>query len=114
MNCVKPPSRQLYVENHRAYEVMLGCQQSVQGNSGIIIGASIWLAIAADHFEKLLAIAADHFEKWLAIAADHFEKWLAIWQIHTKTGQWPAVIFSSVGGPSQYMLPPESASTAPN
>ena len=30
---------------------MLGCQQSVQGNSGIIIGGSIlWLAIAADYF----------------------------------------------------------------
>ena len=55
MNCdhcqVKPPSRQLYVENHRAHEVMLGCQ----GNSGIIIGASIWLAIAADHFGKWYA-----------------------------------------------------------
>ena len=38
---VKPPSRQLYVENHRAHEVMLGCQQSIQGNSSIIIGASI-------------------------------------------------------------------------
>ena len=46
----------LYVENHRAHEVMLGCQQSVQGNSGIIIGASIWLAIAADHIGKWLAI----------------------------------------------------------
>ena len=31
---------QLYVKKHRAHEVMLGYQQSVQGNSGIIIGAS--------------------------------------------------------------------------
>ena len=38
---MKPPSRQLYVENHRAHQGMLGCQQNVQGNSGIIIGASI-------------------------------------------------------------------------
>ena len=58
--------------NHRAHEVMLGCQLSVQGNSGII-GASIWLAIAANHFGK----------------------WLAVWQICTENGQWPAVIFSS-------------------
>ena len=35
----------VYVESHRAHEVMLGCQQSIQGNSGIIIGASIWLAM---------------------------------------------------------------------
>ena len=52
---------------------MLGCQQSLQGNSGIIIGASIWLAIVADHFGK----------------------WLAIWQICMENGQWPAVFFSS-------------------
>ena len=65
------------MENHRSHEVMLGCQQSVQGNSGIIIGASIWLAIAADHFGK----------------------WLAIWQICTENGQWPAVIFNFVIDP---------------
>ena len=71
---VKPPSKQLYVENRRAHEVILGCQQSVQGNSGIIIGASIWLAIAADHFGK----------------------WLAIWQVCTENGQCQlAVIFRS-------------------
>ena len=46
---VRPPSRQLYVENHRAHEVML------HGNSGTIIGASIWLAIAADHLVGHLA-----------------------------------------------------------
>ena len=68
---MKPPSRQLYVENHRAHEVMLGCQQSIQGNSGII-GASIWLAIAANNFGK----------------------WSAIWQ----NDQWPAVTFSSGTG----------------
>ena len=66
MNCcvcdhqVKPPSRQLYVENHRAHE---GMSAKRQGSSGIIIGASIWLAIATNHF-------------W---------KWLAIWQICTET-----------------------------
>ena len=49
---------------------MLGCQQSAQGNSGIIIGASIWLAIAADHFGP--------FGKYA-----------------TENGQWPAVIFNS-------------------
>ena len=47
---LKTPSRQLCVDNHRA---RVGCQQSVQGNSGVIIGASIWLAIAADHFGHL-------------------------------------------------------------
>ena len=45
---------------------------SAQGiNSGIIMGASVWLAIATNHFGK-----------WLAIC--------------TVNGQWPAVIFSSV------------------
>ena len=78
---MKPPSRQLYVENHRAHEVMLGCQQSVQGNSGIIIGA-------------------------LAIAADHFVKWLAIWQICMENSQWPAIIFnlSSRNSNTNYLI----------
>ena len=31
---VKPPSRQLYVENHRTHEVMLGCQR-LSGISGM-------------------------------------------------------------------------------
>ena len=55
---VKPPSRQLwYVENHRAHEVMLGCQQSVQGNSGIIIGANIMVG----HSDRPLWEMVDHY-----------------------------------------------------
>ena len=40
--------------------MMLACQQNVQGNSGIIIGASIWFATAANQlsitFERILLL----------------------------------------------------------
>ena len=76
MNCdhqVKPPSRQLYVENHRAHEVMLGC---IQGNSGIIITASIWLAIAADPFGKCARKTAN-----APSAVIFSSEWCEIWFI---------------------------------
>ena len=71
---MKPPSRQLYVENHRAHEVMLGSQQSVQGNSGII-----------------MAVVADHFGKWFG----HLAKLIC-----TENAQEPAVIFRSASSPA--------------
>ena len=60
---MKPPSRQLYVENHRAHEVMLGCQQSVQGNSGIITCASIMVGHSGRPFWEMVGHLADMHEK---------------------------------------------------
>ena len=70
---MKRPSRQLlYVENHRAHEVMLGCQQIVQGTSGIIIGASIWLATTLENgwpFGKYARKTANGQQLFLALPA---------------------------------------------
>ena len=59
---MKPPSGQLYVENHRAHEVMLGCQQSVRGNSDIIIGASIMVGHSDRH-----AASSIHVKEYAAV-----------------------------------------------